>query len=190
MQMAQHLLADQLGGDEAQLLVGDLLLREVARAGGQMLDDGLQQAVAILAVQGRDEQPRLEIPQRPVCLDVRRRLARRQQVGLVQGQDDRRLAGSRPQDLGDLAVLVVGRLRAIDQEQHQVGVGDGAHGGLDHVLAQLVQRLVNARRIDKDRPGHRPGSTRASSRSRVRMPSSWLRVVCGLGETMAIFWPR
>ena len=38
--------------------------------------------------------------------------------------------------------------------------------------------------------GHAADSSGCSGAGRVKMPSSWLRVVCGLGLTIAIFWPR
>ncbi len=53
--LAQNLeggFADHFGGDEAQMLVGELVFRKVTGAQGEALDNGFEQDIAVMALQG------------------------------------------------------------------------------------------------------------------------------------------
>ena len=99
-------------------------------------------------------------------------------VDLVEAQDDgpARLA----QDVVHVAVARAVSLGHVHQPQDQVHLADALHRRVHHPLVHAVHGLVDARGVEEDEL-RRPGRF---TTARMR-----LRVVWGLSETMATFWP-
>ena len=87
-----------------------------------------------------------------------------------------------------------GALVRLDDDQHRVHVLDGPHRLAHHEAVERRARQVHARRVHEDDlpVGRRPaprGSSMARVASPFHTPTMRLRVVCGLGVTMASFSP-
>ena len=90
--------------------------------------------------------------QRAVGLALAGRAAR-DIVRLVEPEDDLPQGSALvhlAQQFGNVDVLVGGRHGAIHQPEHDVGVGKGLLRHVDHVLAQFVQRAVDAGRVEEE----------------------------------------
>ena len=78
-----------------------------------------------------------------------RTLRFRNQIALVETKDKGNTLPMLLNQRSDLTVLLGRMVRTIDQPQQHVGVGNGLNGRLDHDLSQLVEGLVDPRRIHK-----------------------------------------
>ena len=147
----QDLLADELGDDEALRLVRDHVLRIVLRALRQVLLDLRQQGVEIRLRLGRDRHDTDERVLVSIARDDRQDLLLLDEVELVDDEDDG--LARRLQALEDVVLARAHLLRRIDDEENGIDFLECALGCLDHVLAELVLRLVDARRVEEDNLG-------------------------------------
>ena len=178
----QDLLAHELGEPHVLGLVGDLLEREQERALRRERDEVLEQRPDPLAGAGGDRE------HLGVEAEVRGRLQRGHRadavepVDLVDGDDDRHAGAA--QRLGDEAVArPADALLAVEQQQDGVGLGELVLDALLHPLGERVARALDARQVGQHELP-RIGRVR-----RVATPRIARRVVCGLSETIATFWP-
>ncbi len=164
-QQHERLLANQLGHHEAGLDIGDLVLgivagthrQQAAHARHKLGHARAAQAAGNLHDEGmaRGLHPR---DQGAVGGGVFLTRARGL-ISLVERKHQRSNGRARVnalEQLGNVLVFVGGGRAAIHQPEHHVGVGNCLLGHTHHVLAQLVQRSVDAGGVEKEdlRVGH------------------------------------
>src|SRR5579864_1634411 len=152
----EHLLADHLRGEASLGLVRDVLLREEQRALGKSRRDFHLERWQAIGSARRDRDYRVEGPSSREVLDDGQQPLFAHQVDLVDGQDDRHFR--RSEALEHERIAGAGTGRGVHDPDDDVGVAQGAVGGLDHVLIHAVHGLVNAWRVEED---HLRGSRRA-----------------------------
>ena len=84
----------------------------------------------------------------------------------------------------------LGAALGLDHQQHDVHLRQRRQRLVDHEAVEGVAGLVHAGRVDEDNlPPRRPSPARLSASAPVQTPTMRLRVVCGVGLTMASFSP-
>ena len=146
---AQDFLANELGDEHLEGLVGIHIFGEPFRALGQPFRDGLHEAFDVEAVLGREHHfivPRAQGASRLELLDGG---FFAHEVGFGNHEN---LAGAAhfAHLAGNPLVARSNRLACIDEECHHVDVFHGLDGGSVELFAQRVVGLVHARRVDHD----------------------------------------
>ena len=149
----QDLLADEFRDDQALRLVRDHVFRIVLRSFRQILLDFRQQRVEIRLRLGRDWHDADERVLVRIARDDWQHLLLLDEVELVDDEDDR--LARRLQALEDVVLARAHLLGRIDDEEDGVDFLQSALCRLDHVLAELVLWLVDARRVEEDDLGIR-----------------------------------
>ena len=144
LQQAQSL---QLRHDLPHGLVGDGVLVEIGGALGQVLEDALHQLLRIVPLQGGHGHDLRAVYGLAVGVDEEQHLVLLHGIRLVDHQDHRGL--HLLQLLDDMPLPGSDEAGGLHQPQNHVHLIQGGLGGGDHVLAQLVLGLVDARRVHK-----------------------------------------
>ena len=143
----QDFFAHELGDDEPLGLVRDHVLRVVLRSLRQVLLDLLHEVREVHLLLRRDGHDPGKRIFRRVPRDNRQHILLLDEVQLVHDEDDR--ARRALQALEDVVLARPHLLRRIDDEQDGVHLFQRALRRLHHVLAELVARLVDARRVEE-----------------------------------------
>src|SRR5208337_2154535 len=144
----QHLLANQLGNKEALGLVCNLVLWEVVRPFRQRSDDRIEERVEALFFQRRNWNDLSEAVQLLILRDQGQQPVLLQRVDLVQKEETGQLG-----PLGDLKHKLIARaelLTRIHDQQQEVATFHSVVHLFHHAPVERIDRLVDARRIDKD----------------------------------------
>jgi hypothetical protein len=156
VQLQEHLLAGDLGGDQPLGRVGKLVLRKQERAIRRGLGEVPLQILDPVAGQCRDHEHRVERSGARQFVGEREQAVAPHQVDLVEREDRRPLPPRQPLD--DVAGIGVDAVRGIDEQHGAVGVGGAGPGGGDHRPVEPASRREDAGRIDKHElrlPRHR-----------------------------------
>ena len=154
MEPLEHLLARDLGGEEPQGRVGDLVGGIEPGAGRHGAGQHLQEPLHPVAAQGREHEGVVEGEPRVGRLGEFQQRLDRHGVDLVQHQEAPRLAFRHAAQDG--VVLGVEAAAGVDQQRHGVRVARPAPGGLHHGAVETAPRREDPGRVDEDHLGVAP----------------------------------
>jgi hypothetical protein len=143
----EHFFADELGGERALGLIGEVLLRVQRRPFGQGVDDFGDQRRDPVARERRDRHDRAKRRRSCVVIDQRQQLRLPDQVDLVERQHRWRLTPR--QQIQDEPIAGARTARDIDDQHDDVDLTERIERRIDHPAIHPVHRLVNPRRVDE-----------------------------------------
>ena len=143
----EDLLPQDLRGEEAEVLVGELVLVEPGRGFRQAAGNGLQDALQVEFLLGRDGD---DLRLRELLLPPLHQLddlLLGGDVDLVDDHDDRAF---HPAELLDVGLVLVALLHRVGDVQDDVRVADGGVHEVQHALLEPVVGLQDAGRVGID----------------------------------------
>ncbi|MNI31603.1 hypothetical protein D3C73_854900 [compost metagenome] len=143
----QDFLTDQLRTDELLRMVGNLILRIILRAFGQVFHYLIQQCIYIAAKLGGNRYDFGELMQLIVFGNQRKQRFRLDFVNLVHYEDDR--CFDILELLGNIAVTSAHAFRSVHQKQYSFHLMQCAHRRLVHIIAQLGLSFMDTGRVQE-----------------------------------------